>query len=156
MSATPTIPTNVKSITQGKNQPGTYKVYDDDGNVVLFVDKDNERIDVGRGNGVGFWLRALKGLDTWEIRFVNNTSMSLHEFYGIVAGLGGGNSGDFAFRVQDNSGNDVFQARDDGHIYLNPATRTTNGLKAGLVIYNKSTNKLNFYNGSAWEVVTSA
>ncbi len=27
---------------------------------------------------------------------------------------------------------------------------------AGLMIYNSSTNKLNFYNGSAWEVVTSA
>lgn len=27
---------------------------------------------------------------------------------------------------------------------------------AGLVVYNTTTNKLNFYNGSAWEVVTSA
>lgn len=27
---------------------------------------------------------------------------------------------------------------------------------AGTVIYNSSTNKLNFYNGSAWEAVTSA
>jgi hypothetical protein len=27
---------------------------------------------------------------------------------------------------------------------------------AGLMIYNTSTNKLNFYNGSAWEAVTSA
>jgi len=27
---------------------------------------------------------------------------------------------------------------------------------AGLVIYNSTSNKLNFYNGSAWEVVTSA
>lgn len=29
-------------------------------------------------------------------------------------------------------------------------------LRAGTVVYNTSTNKLNFYNGSAWEVVTSA
>lgn len=27
---------------------------------------------------------------------------------------------------------------------------------AGLVVYNSTTNKLNFYNGSAWEAVTSA
>ena len=27
---------------------------------------------------------------------------------------------------------------------------------AGLIVYNTSTNKLNFYNGTAWEVVTSA
>jgi hypothetical protein len=27
---------------------------------------------------------------------------------------------------------------------------------AGLMIYNTTTNKLNFYNGSAWEAVTSA
>lgn len=27
---------------------------------------------------------------------------------------------------------------------------------AGLIVYNSTTNKLNFYNGSAWEVVTSA
>jgi hypothetical protein len=27
---------------------------------------------------------------------------------------------------------------------------------AGLMIYNTDTNKLNFYNGSAWEAVTSA
>jgi hypothetical protein len=27
---------------------------------------------------------------------------------------------------------------------------------AGLMVYNSTTNKLNFYNGSAWEVVTSA
>jgi hypothetical protein len=27
---------------------------------------------------------------------------------------------------------------------------------AGLMVYNTSTNKLNFYNGSAWEAVTSA
>lgn len=27
---------------------------------------------------------------------------------------------------------------------------------AGLVIYNTTTNKLNFYNGSTWEAVTSA
>lgn len=27
---------------------------------------------------------------------------------------------------------------------------------AGLMVYNSSTNKLNFYNGSAWEAVTSA
>jgi hypothetical protein len=26
----------------------------------------------------------------------------------------------------------------------------------GLVIYNTTTNKLNFYNGTAWEAVTSA
>lgn len=26
----------------------------------------------------------------------------------------------------------------------------------GMVIYNTSTNKLNFYNGTAWEVVTSS
>ena len=27
---------------------------------------------------------------------------------------------------------------------------------AGLMIYNTTTNKLNFYNGTAWEAVTSA
>lgn len=27
---------------------------------------------------------------------------------------------------------------------------------AGLMVYNKTTNKMNFYNGSAWEVITSA
>lgn len=27
--------------------------------------------------------------------------------------------------------------------------------KAGLFVYNTTTNKLNFYNGTAWEVVTS-
>lgn len=29
-------------------------------------------------------------------------------------------------------------------------------LFAGLVIYNTTTNKINFYTGAAWEVVTSA
>lgn len=29
-------------------------------------------------------------------------------------------------------------------------------LFAGRMVYNSTTNKLNFYNGSAWEVVTSA
>lgn len=29
-------------------------------------------------------------------------------------------------------------------------------VEAGAVIYNTTTNKLNFYNGSAWEAVTSA
>jgi hypothetical protein len=28
--------------------------------------------------------------------------------------------------------------------------------EAGVLVYNTTTNKLNFYNGSAWEVVTSA
>jgi hypothetical protein len=27
---------------------------------------------------------------------------------------------------------------------------------AGTVVYNSTTNKINFYNGSAWEAVTSA
>ena len=30
------------------------------------------------------------------------------------------------------------------------------GLVAGQTIYNSTTNKLNFYSGSAWEAVTSA
>ena len=33
---------------------------------------------------------------------------------------------------------------------------TTLGDAATLMVYNSTTNKLNFYNGSAWEVVTSA
>lgn len=154
MSATSTPATNVKSITQGYLQPGTYTIIDSEGNAVLTVDPTNERIDIGKGNGVGFWLRALKGLDAWEIRFVNNTSCTLHEFWGIVAGMPG-SSGDYAFRVQNSSGQDVFQARDDGHAYLKPTSQTTNGLKAGLIMYNSATNKLNFYNGSAWAVITS-
>lgn len=30
------------------------------------------------------------------------------------------------------------------------------GLAAGQTVYNETTNKLNFYNGSAWQAVTSA
>jgi hypothetical protein len=45
--------------------------------------------------------------------------------------------------------------------FLPPRMTTTNrnaiaSVPAGLMIYNTSTNKLNFYNGTAWEAVTSA
>jgi hypothetical protein len=45
--------------------------------------------------------------------------------------------------------------------FLPPRMTTANrdaitSVPAGLMIYNTSTNKLNFYNGSAWEAVTSA
>jgi hypothetical protein len=36
------------------------------------------------------------------------------------------------------------------------AIRDTLSPTKGMVIYNTTTNKLNFYNGSAWEAVTSA
>jgi hypothetical protein len=32
----------------------------------------------------------------------------------------------------------------------------TNKIVAGTVIYNSTTNKINFWNGAAWEAVTSA
>jgi hypothetical protein len=35
-------------------------------------------------------------------------------------------------------------------------TRTANNITAGFTIYNTTTNKINFWNGTAWEVVTSA
>jgi hypothetical protein len=36
------------------------------------------------------------------------------------------------------------------------AAITASKITAGQVIYNSTTNKLNFWNGTAWEVVTSA
>lgn len=40
--------------------------------------------------------------------------------------------------------------------YTTTARNALTGVPTGLVIYNTTTNKLNFYNGSAWEAVTSA
>ena len=36
------------------------------------------------------------------------------------------------------------------------AERDELGAESGVFVYNTTTNKLNFYNGSAWEVVTSS
>lgn len=49
----------------------------------------------------------------------------------------------------------------EGLMNLPPLTTTERDaatvlLQAGSVIYNSTTNKLNFYNGTAWEAVTSA
>lgn len=59
------------------------------------------------------------------------------------------------------SKSDVLSADLDGGV-LNPQAYTTaerdalTTMVAGDVIYNSTTNKLNFYSGSAWEAVTSA
>ena len=40
--------------------------------------------------------------------------------------------------------------------YTTTTRNALTGISAGLVIYNTTTNKLNMYNGSTWEAVTSA
>jgi len=40
--------------------------------------------------------------------------------------------------------------------YTTTARDALTTMVAGTTIYNSSTNKINFYNGSAWEAVTSA
>jgi hypothetical protein len=58
------------------------------------------------------------------------------------------------------NGETVFTLHDNGSIGFPSHTTTERDaltdLAAGQTIYNSTTNKLNFYNGSAWEAVTSA
>lgn len=47
----------------------------------------------------------------------------------------------------------------DGQLFppqYTTAERDALSATAGLLVYNSTTNKLNFYNGSAWEAVTSS
>jgi hypothetical protein len=39
---------------------------------------------------------------------------------------------------------------------VDAAAKTANNITAGAMIYNTTTNKINLWNGTAWEVVTSA
>lgn len=77
-----------------------------------------------------------------------------------------------AFRIERSTGNvglnltsqnavALFQMDSTTKGFLPPRMTTTqrdaiSSPPAGLVIYNSTTNKINFYNGSAWEAVTSA
>lgn len=156
MSATPTVATNVKSLYMGGDQPGTYKVVDADGNTVLYVDTDNEQIDIGQSNGVGFLLRLLKGLHVWEIKFLNDTACKLFEWWGIVVQLRG-TSGHRAFHVQDGNGVDIFEVNNSGFVYFKPlASAPTTNVKEGCVYYDASASKLKVYTGSSWETISSS
>lgn len=154
MTAEAIVATNVKSITQGANQPGTWKVVDDEGNVIFHIDKDNTRIDIGYNRGWGFILRVLKALHIWEIKFIRNTAVTISEHYGILCRLPE-STGTYRLAIQNGNWQDVFELRNDAHLYMQPSADTTNNLKAGIVHYDSATNKLKFYTGSAWETVTS-
>lgn len=39
---------------------------------------------------------------------------------------------------------------------VDAAAKAANNITAGVTIFNSTTNKINFWNGTAWEVVTSA
>lgn len=53
----------------------------------------------------------------------------------------------------------IFFSKDGEGVLQNPrlttAQRDALSPQPGEIVYNSTTNKLNFYNGSAWEVVTS-
>lgn len=156
MSAEPTVATNVKSIYMGGGQPGTYKVVDSEGNTILDVDLDNERIDIGHSSGVGFFLRLLKGLIVWEIKFLRNLNVRIEEHWGPLVTIPEG-SGDYAFRVRNASGYQTFQARNDGAVKISPVASAPSGnLENGLVYYDASANKLKLRTPSGWETITSA
>ena len=155
MAAEATVAANVKSKYAGADQPGTWKVVDSEGNVVFHIDHDNERVDIGYDGYKGYLLRARKGIQTWYIEFITNTSCTLGEWWGIVAKLAG-KVGSYAFRVQNSDGQDMVTIRDDAHMEFEPVADTTKNLKAGVLHYDKATNKFRFYNGSSWEAITSA
>lgn len=87
-----------------------------------------------------------------------------------ISGAGATPYYDLADGAQDadpNSANKVVKTKADGKIDpslvdpIDPEQMTTterdaSSPTAGKLIYNTTTNKLNFYNGTAWEVVTSA
>ena len=155
MAAEPVVVTNIKSITQGQDQPGIFRFLDADGNSIFYINRDDELVEVGYAGYAGYTLKTWKGITTWFINFITNTSNTLGEWWGIVAKLSG-RSGSYAFRVQDDTNTDVWTARDDGHCEFKPTADTTNNLKAGVMHYDSATNKFKFYNGSSWETITSA
>jgi len=60
--------------------------------------------------------------------------------------------------VPDNHWAGNFRITEGGLVLHGYTTAERDALVAveGLVIYNTTTNKINFYNGTAWEAVTSA
>jgi hypothetical protein len=49
-----------------------------------------------------------------------------------------------------------FTTTDRNALTVDAAAKTKNNITPGVTIYNSTTNKINFWNGTAWEAVTSA
>lgn len=110
-----------------------------------------ETIDIAHVTGsAGINLGSASG---GFLQFNDNTLAST---FSSIAGDG---SGSITVETAQNGADYIWTFTLEGLLNLVPLTTTERNATtpvAGSIIYNSTTNKLNFYNGTAWEQVTSA
>ncbi len=90
-----------------------------------------------------------------EVRFTGAATSSLPL---LTAEYSGVSSNIPLIRAVDSAGATAFDVWDTGYVILKsiPTASITGSPVTGMIIYDSTANKLKFYNGSAWETVTSA
>lgn len=108
-------------------------------------------------NGAACWFQMVDG----DILFASGSSGSAGGIVTFVNNVAMKANGQVSIGTLTPNANAVLQVDSPNKGFLPPRldTTTRDGIvnaPAGLMIYNSTTNKLNFYNGTAWEAVVSA
>lgn len=131
---------------------GDFTFKDSGGDAVFQLDEADDEITFGADKAHINYSTGDFAANKYQMK--GNTGNYFQEYFGFQTVLADA-AGTNAFRITETGGTDRVQFRSDGGMTLVPMSQPGTP-DEGQVIYNSGTNKLNFYNGAAWEVVTSA
>jgi len=104
--------------------------------------------------GSATWINVSGTAVINEILMASNNDNKIREFYGLGLALGD-NVGVNAVRIQNFNLSDLVQFSSKGGITLVPQS-SIGTPDEGQLYYDSDDNKLKFWNGSAWETITSS